>query len=186
MRIPTERKVPAMRNRQLVPLVTVFLLIVALVLSVTVAYARYREELTGDLGFQAKPLAPVAFTKETWEKTDDSLRLTFSVEKTDAKCRVYLAVSEGFTAMDQVIVTLTIPGEEPLQLVAAGERIPAASGIYNLFGDGYVFRFIDGQTGQELPMELLTDTEYVLSINGLEDAIEYTGLLRLFIERIEE
>lgn len=175
-----------MRKRRLSHLLTVLLLITALLLSVGVAYARYREELSGDIGFQAKPLEPVAFTEETWRRTGDSVYLDFSVGQTNSKCRIYLAFSEGFTVMDHVSVSLLLPGEESEQIAAIGEPIPTASGVYGLFGAGYVFRFLDTQTGQELPLELQPDAVYTLMINGLEDAAEQTGLVRLFVERIEE
>ena len=175
-----------MCNRRLIYWLTAFLLLVALVLSVSVAYARYREELIGDFGIQAKPLEPVSFTKETWTRTEDSLELAFSVGQVESGFRIYLAMSEGFTDMEKVSVSLAIPNEAMTQLPATGEKIQPASGIYHLFGDGHVFRFLDVQTGQELFVELQPDVTYVLTISGLEDAAEHTGLVRLFVEYAED
>lgn len=175
-----------MGKNRIVWLLAAILLTAALVFSVGSAYARYREEFSGDFIFQAKPLDTLDFSQEQWQRTEDGYALTFSMLRDEPRCRVFLAASQGISAPENLTVTLTIPGEEPVILQATAEQIPEVSALSALFGAGYVFRFLDEQTGQELTLELTAEAVYTLTVQGLESAAQQTSLLRLFVEYVPE
>ena len=174
-----------MRNKR-IWLLTAILVTAALVLSVGSAFARYREEFSGDFPFRAKPLNALTFAQDAWKQTENGCTLTFSMNQDEPRCRCFLAVSAGISKPEQLTVTLTLPGEEPLILLATAEPIPEVSGLSALFGSGYVFRFLDEQTQQELTLELKAETAYTLTVQGLESAAQQTSLLRLFVEYVPE
>lgn len=174
-----------MRNKRIWLLVAI-LVTAALVLSVGSAFARYREEFSGDFLFQAKPLNSLAFVQEEWKQTENGYTLTFRLNQDEPRCRCFLAVSEGISKPEQMTVTLTLPEDEPVILLATAEQIPEVSGLSALFGSGSVFRFLDEQTQQELTLELKAETEYTLTVQGLEAAAQQTSLLRLFVEYVPE
>lgn len=188
-------------------LISILFLTAAMVLSVGTAYARYREEITGDQAFQVKPLEQLTFATQQWEQNDQGdYILTFTMAESEEDCRMYLAVSEGVTVPEGLTVTLTLPAEEttqiledgtvatvvndPVVLTAEVQQITEGSSLYSLFGSGYVFRFYDRvndpETGEETLEELLLDFEkevtYTLTVKGLSKATEQTSLLRLFVE----
>lgn len=194
-------------NRRWTWLLTAVLLTVALVLSVGTAFGRYRSEIFGNLNFQVKAMEQLTFQTQQWAQAEDgSYTLTFTMAEAAENCRMYMAVSEGVTAPESLTVTLTVPpapaedGQqteaedqtaaepetqtpgEPIVLTATMQQITAGSSLYGLFGSGYVFRFADVETGEELFLDLTTDFTYTLTINGLQIAAEQTSLLRLFVE----
>lgn len=193
----------------------IFVLVAAaLVLSIGTAYARYREEIIQNLNFQVRPIESLQLSDQTWTQGEDgSYVLTFTMTEAVEDCRVYLAVSKGVTQPDALTVTLQLPpdpnaaetdgptettvptdpetGEtiaaEPQfeSLTATVEEIPNISALGALFGSGYVYRFLDGDTETENRSEIIFDLaagEYVLTVSGLENAANTTSLLRLFIE----
>lgn len=186
-------------------MVTLGVLATAVVLLIGSAYARYREELVGDQSFQVKPGQQLAFATQQWQQDEDGNRiLTFSMEKAAENCRVFLAVSEGVTAPENLQVTLTLPAEgtvaasengteavtvnAPVTLTAKGEAIMPGSSLYSVFGSGYVFRFYEpgaeGQTPVEMALDLKSEEVYTLTISGLSAATEQTSLLRLFVDHM--
>lgn len=193
-------------NRRLMWLLTVIVLMAALTLSVGTAYARYRTEILGDLAFQVKPLEQLTFASQQWEQSEDGSHvLTFTMAEAAQSCRMYLAVSEGITVPASLTVTLTMPPEEgqqtqtqtetqppagtepetpaePIVLTAVMEQITEGSSLYALFGSGYVFRFCNAETGEEMFLDLTTDFTYTLTVSGLQSAAAQTSLLRLFVE----
>lgn len=173
-----------MRHNQRVTLLLTVLLLTAVVALSLGVHARYREEITGDPAFQIKPMEQLHIVQQQWRQTEDASVLTFSLEKA-AKTHVYLALSEGITAPENVEVLLTLPGEKPVTLRATGTEIPEVSGLKALFGSGYVFRFLDPETGEEQILELPAQ-ECVLTVRGLDTAAEQTSLLRLFVEYAQE
>ena len=174
-----------MGNRRLTALWAAALALVLIIalLSAT-AYARYRAELTSDVQFQAKPLEQIKLAGQTWKSQEDGCVLTFSLKENAGVCRVYLAVSEGITAPEALQVTLTVPGEEPVILEGVQTPIAEGSAIDALFGPGTVFRFTGEAEREELQLELTADTQYTVTVRGLESAAEQTSLLRLFIEHV--
>ncbi len=186
-------------------LIVILLLGAAIGLSIGTAYGRYREEITGDQSFQVKPLEQLTFATQQWQQNDaGDYVLTFTMAEAAEICRMYLAVSEGVTAPEQLQVTLILPAkesteasedgtestvtQEPVVLTATARQITQASSLYSLFGSGYVFRFYDGtedaEAGEEIILNLLTETTYTLTISGLSTAAEQTSLLRLFIDYV--
>ncbi len=167
----------------------VVLLLLAVILSLGLTYARYRTEIVGDLAFSAKPLEQLTLSGQSWKTTDGADVLTFSLEQSAENVRLYLAVSEGVAVSDAVTVSLTLPsaeeGGEDVVVQAAAQKIEEGSALHTLFGAGYVFRFTDEVSGQELLQDLQADTAYVLTVTGLDTAVEHTSLLRLFIERTQ-
>lgn len=177
----------------------------AMILLVGTAYARYREELVGDQAFQAKPAEALTFASQQWQVDEDGNRvLTFSLAQTAEDCRVYLAVSEGVTAPENLQIMLTLPAEptvsvaedgtetvaapEPETLIAQAEAITQGSALYSLFGPGYVFRFYEtegSEAGEQISaekrMDLKSEAIYTLTVSGLSSAVEQTSLLRLFV-----
>jgi hypothetical protein len=173
-----------MRRNHRIPLLLTALLLIAVVALSLGVYARYREEISGDPAFQVKPMAQLRIAQQKWQQAEDAAVLTFSMEQA-AQTHVYLAMSEGVTAPGNVEVLLTLPGVEPVTLLATGSEIPEVSGLKALFGSGYVFRFLDPETGEEQILELPTE-ECVLTVRGLDAATEQTSLLRLFVEYAQE
>ena len=181
-----------MSKRSLLSLIGAGILIVAAVaLGFSGAFARYLEMLTGDQAFSAKPLDALEITQQ-WVKVDDAYVLTFTGGEQAKNCRIYLAVSEGITNADSLQVELQLPAAEttdPEQpespqvqtLTAVASPIEEGSSIYNLFGSGTVFQYLDAQTQEEWVFDLSQDP-YVITVRGLDSAAELTSLIRLFVE----
>lgn len=70
----------------------------------------------------------------------------------------------------------------PVVLTATMEKITEGTALYATFGSGYVFRFYDAETGNEITLDLVAESAYVLTVTGLQSAAEQTSLLRLFVE----
>ena len=101
-----------MSKRSLLSLIGAGILIVAAVaLGFSGAFARYLEMLTGDQAFSAKPLDALEITQQ-WVKVDDAYVLTFTGGEQAKNCRIYLAVSEGITNADSLQVELQLPAAE--------------------------------------------------------------------------
>ena len=160
-------------------------MVVSAVLAVGTAYARYREVLTGDPVFQVRPADVLTIAQAQWQQTEDAHLLTFTMEKSTAGCRVFLAVSEGVHDPQALTVTLTLPGDTPVVLQATPTEIPEGTPLYKQFGPGCVFRFTDPAIGGEAALNLTTQP-YILKVEGLGEAAGQTSLLRLFVERIHE
>ncbi len=177
------------KQKHIALLAVVILLLTAVILSLGLTYARYRTEIVGDLAFSAKPVEQPVLSGQSWNTTQDADVLTFSLEKSAENVRLYLAVSEGVVISDAVTVSLTLPaaedGGEETVVQAAAQEIEEGSALHTLFGAGHVFRFVDEVSGQELLQDLQADTAYVLTVTGLDTAVEHTSLLRLFIERMQ-
>lgn len=156
---------------------------IVVVLSAGVAYARYMDKTSGSLSFRIKGLPELEMAQQEWKQVgEQTYALTFRMKNAAENCVIFLAMSEGISAPEQIQVYLTLPGGVTLQ--ATGEAIFPESNLYSAFGGGYVFRFLDGASGQERILDLTTQ-EYVLNVVGLASAAEEISLLRVFIEYAE-
>ena len=162
-------------------LLALALVCVAVMLCAVAAYARYMDQTGEGLSFQVKGLPELKMADQQWRQIgENTYTLTFTMENEAENCVLFLALSEGISAPEQIQVYLSLEDGQLLQ--ATGERIEAGSDLANVFGGGYVFRFVDAETGQERVLDLTTDQEYALNVVGLPTAEEQISLLRVFIE----
>lgn len=175
-----------MKQKRIVLLLTALVLVAAAVaVAVSPAMARYREEITGDMIFQARPVEPLAFAVEQWTANDDgSYTLTFSLNQDVNGCHIYLAVSEGVSNPEALTVTLTVPDHASQLLEGTCEAIPVPSNLNNIFGPGHVFRFYTEFNGEEFPFVAEKYQQFTLTVTGLKSAADANSLLRLFVEQI--
>lgn len=182
------------KRSQLLLRVGMLAIIAVAVVACGSVFARYLEMFSEDQSFQAKPLdAPVLPQK--WKQVDDAYVLKFGKSQEASLCRAYLAVTEGVTDVDALTVELTVPvvGEatddqqyapkQTVTLQAQCEAITEGSTIYNVFGAGTVYRFIDPETGEERSFDLSLGS-YTLTVRGLDSAAELASLLRFFVEYV--
>lgn len=172
-----------MKHRRILLALATVIMVAAVVLSAGVAYARYMDKTSGDFAFKVKGLPELAMTQQEWQQIgENTYTLTFTMKNAVENCVLFLAMSEGISAPEQIQVYMSLPGGAYLQ--ATGEAILPGSDLYATFGGGYVFRFLDGETGEERTLDLTTQ-EYALNVVGLESAVEEISLLRVFIEYAE-
>lgn len=191
-----------MRNKKIIVLLLVAILLMAsAALMFTPATARYRAELLEDLIFRAKPLDKLCFSASNWVVVEAGGTLTFSMIKDVEKCRVYLAVSEGIAAPENLQVFLMLPGETSVVLEATCRPIPEASELGRRFGLGYVYYFYiesefpegtglpEATEGSEEREEWVfspkANERFTLMVIGLESAAQEVSLMRLFVEKVE-
>ncbi len=174
-----------MSKVKLVHRTVVMVLALVLTISATIAYARYREELEADQGFAARPLELVKLDAGQWQYVDGKFTMEFTVEKTVEACRVYVAVSQGMSAPDEVKIELTTPTQEILDYTVLYEEIYRGTTLYGIFGPGHVYRFTNGTTDQELNFSLIAGEQYTISVEGLDAATQEDCLLRVFVEGIK-
>ncbi|MBQ8611078.1 MAG: hypothetical protein IJ412_05130 [Oscillospiraceae bacterium] len=173
------------KRKSLLIAAAVIFLLAAVLLSFGAGYARYRTEIKGDLEFGIQPLDLPEIEQIAWKQDGEGYILVFKPNRSMLDCRLYLAVSEGVTSPESMVVELSyMQDTEAIQLRAVMEPITEASGLKMQFGPGYVFRFYDPVTGEEHLMDLVADGEnaYSLAVTGLDSAAEYQSLLRLFVE----
>lgn len=139
-----------MRKRKLYTLPGIVCLIIMLVLSSGVAYARFQENVTNTLLFQpAMPEHLVLNQQDGWLTQGQISTISFSLNNTGTEQKVgkiYLLVSQGIPHESDLSVTLK-QGEN--QYNAKAEPITTGTALHKSFGDGWIYRFVD-KTGQEL------------------------------------
>lgn len=157
--------------------------LVLMVVYAGVAYARYQETLVFDQGFVAKPLEQVAFGSCQWQVNDRESVLEFTMSEDLEDCKIYIAVSQGVSNPEALEISLSRPGETGDNIyVAIPEPIDKGTSLCNTFGEGYVFRFYDVETGDEIEWEFNSHETYSLYVSQLDDATEYPSLIRVFVE----
>ena len=153
----------------------------AVMLFAVTAYARYMDQTGAGLSFQVKGLPELEMATQTWEKVgENTYTLIFTMENDADSCVLFLAVSQGVSVPEQIQVYLSLENDQILR--ATGTQIQPNSDLANVFGEGYVFRFLDAETGEECILDLEAGREYALNVVGLDSAAEQTSLLRVFIE----
>ena len=159
---------------------SVLLMTTALLLATGTAWARYRAEIDMLLNFKAKKPVTVSvgqIDSETseftipgelaWEMTEGQQKLRFAVAncekadefpKEDQRFQVRLVGGLGiWTGEAPAAITLTIHADtadgEPTVVEAQPVRIQEETLMYNTFGDGWIFCFLD-EDGEELSWTL--------------------------------
>lgn len=173
-------KSPIKRN---IASILVLVLVVLVIVYAGVAYARYLETLVFNQEFVAKPLEQVAFGSSQWQVNDRESVLEFTMSEELEACRIYIAVSQGVSNPEALEISLSKPGEtEDNTYIAVPEPIDKRTSLYKIFGEGYVFRFYDAETGEEIEWEFNPHDTYTISLSQLDDATEYPSLIRVFVE----
>lgn len=173
----------------------VLLTVGCLAVGVGTAYARYREEVDGDMGIQAKNTAKVYLWAGNdpeaeyvpgagaWVEKEGNLELAFLVTNTDStrkfpsgdqQFRLRLVGSPGAWVEDgENLLRLTYTvGETTETLQAQVTRILPDTPLYTQFGDGWLFTFPD-ETGAE--------TRWTL-----EGGIRSTAAMQLVLENPQQ
>ncbi len=166
-----------MKNKRLLWITAIALMVLAVTVSAGVAYARYMDRVNQDFFLTVKAQPELALAHQVWTQDGDDYVLEFQMVAAAENCRVFLAVSEGVTAPENLQVSLTMP-DGSTTLFAAGTEILETSSLYHTFGGGYVFHFPDVLD--------LTSQSYTLRVEGLTAAAQEASLLRLFIEYAKE
>ena len=168
-----------MKSRKLSRALVGSLLAVVMVVTAVAVSARYLDTIQDSFAIGVKPYHGVAFQQQSWQQNEDDCTFSFQLAQPASNCRIYLAASAGVVQADSLTVALLLPDETVLQ--AQAEQITEDSDLYRMFGAGYVFRFRDAQTGEELQMDLSTEA-YDLRVSGMDGAATQTSLLRVFVE----
>lgn len=162
------------------------LCLVAVVLTLGVAQARFRENLTEALPFQ--PHMPEDFILQqdaAWETTGKTSTLHFSLKNTaehPQQGEIYLLASQGIQSGDALNVVLT---HEGIRYAATAQRIPEGSVLHKNFGDGWVYRFLDGN-GAELfwPVGAGEQQDYQVTVQSKTEISQHS-LIRLVASKTE-
>ena len=185
------------------------LALMLLVSAVGVSYARYRIEQTENIAYTAGAPAQVYLGKMgvsannkpvfdpdalgAWETVGGEAKLEFAVAngtttkryaKEDLTFSVRLTGGLGLGSAEAISVTLHIPQEEGQEQTVAGTamRILPDSPLFNMYGEGWVYRFLT-EDGQEyvLPLEGGKLNYVNLYITADTTAITAPSLLRLVV-----
>ena len=168
-----------MKNRKWPGAVIVGILVVVMITTAGLVSARYMESIQDFFGISIKPYHGVSFQHQEWQQQDDGCIFSFQLAQSTRDCRVYLAVSEGVAKAELLDIRLMLSDNTILQ--AQAEKIAEDSQLHRVFGAGYVFRFRDAQTGEEILMDFSTEVQ-TLHISGIDGATVQTSLLRVFVE----
>ena len=174
-----------MNKRNMLPLLVMLCVIGALILTIGVSYARFRENWTETLPFQPEGEENLVLHQDSnWVETQDARELAFSLKNTDTEAAtgaVYVLVSQGMESPDKLHITLTAQGRT---YTGQAQSIVEGSALHKSFGDGWVYRFLDNQ-GQEITWELdpAQQQNFVLTVENREE-INYHSLLRLVAKKI--
>lgn len=175
-----------MNKRNMFPLLVMLCVIGALILTVGVSHARFRENWTETLPFQPEGEENLVLRQDgNWVEDQNTRQLAFSLENTDTEAAtgtVYVLVSEGIESPDKLYITLTAQGQ---QYTAQAQPITEGSPLHKSFGDGWAFRFLDHE-GQEKTWEFGPDERqnFVLTVESREE-INYHSLLRLVAKKTQ-
>lgn len=160
--------------------ITAVLLVLTAVGAVGVSYARYRYDQTETLTYIAGQPAQVYLGKMTvsannkplfdptavgaWETVDGISKMEFTVANgtttkrytaNDIVVSVRVTGGLGMGSAAAAPITLHIPQEEGEELTVVGqaERIMPDSPLFNVYGEGWVYRFLTPE-GEELQLPL--------------------------------
>lgn len=176
-----------MKKNNIFPLLVIGTLAAMLVLSVGITQARFRENLKETVPFRPEEAETLVLQEKTaWETVGNTSTLSFAVENTGdvrENGRVYMLASQGIQSGEKLTVTLT---QAQQVYTAAAEPIPEGSTLYKSFGEGWIYRFFDGQ-GQELiwPVEANGQLTYQLSVKS-NASIGYDSLIRVIAEKVTQ
>ena len=105
-----------MNKRNMFPLLVMLCVIGALILTVGVSHARFRENWTETLPFQPEGEENLVLHQDgNWVEDQNTRQLAFSLENTDTEAAtgtVYVLVSEGIESPDKLYITLTAQGQQ--------------------------------------------------------------------------
>lgn len=176
-----------MNKRNMFPLLVMLCVIGALILTVGVSQARFRENWTETLPFQPEGEENLVLHQDSnWVENQGLRQLTFSLKNTDTEAsggEIYVLVSNGIEDPDKLKITLITQGS---RYTAQAQSIVPGSVLHKSFGDGWVYRFLDDQ-GQEKtwtlqPADLQT---FVLTVENSEE-IHYHSLMRLVAKKTQD
>lgn len=169
-----------MNKRNMFPLLVALCIVGALVLTVGVSQARFRENWTETLPFQPEGEENLILHQDgDWIAEQNTRKLTFSLENTDTQVsegKIYILVSEGIEAPEKLNITLTAPDG---QYIAQAQPIVPGSVLHMRFGDGWAYRFLNTQ-GQEKTWTLQPSGQQSFDLTVEHSGeINYHSLLRV-------
>lgn len=175
-----------MRKKNIFPLLVMLCVIGTLILTVGVAQARFRENWTETLPFQAEGNENLVLQQESgWVQTQTAQQVTFSLENTDTEVaagEIYVLVSQGLENPDKLRITLTA---EEKNYTAQAQAIVPGSALHRSFGNGWVYRFPDNQGQKTIwTLEPAGEQSFVLTVEADEE-IHYHSLLRLVVQKTQ-
>ena len=176
-----------MKKNNILPLLVIGLMVGVLVLSIGLAQARYRENLKETVPFQVEEAETLTLREQTgWATNGNISTLTFSVENTGQERengKIYMLASQGLQSGEKLTVTLT---QSQQVYTAVAERIQEGSALYKSFGDGWIYRFLDGQGKEHTwPIEAGSQLTYQLKVQSNSE-IGYDSLIRLIAAKETE
>ena len=162
------------------------LCVATLLLTVGTTLARFRENVTDSLAFQSETPESLTLRSDSGWLTQGSVSaLSFTLENTTQQLetgKIYLLASQGIQSGSNLQMILTC---EENQYTAVAQAIKKGSALYQSFGAGWVYRFVDEQ-GQELlwPIQAQSERAYLLTVES-ENNGDYHSLLRLVATKSE-
>ena len=177
--------------------IVALLVVGCLLMAVGVSFARYRDDLKGDIQIQPEQPAEVYLgcvaegtfvnQQSAWTEIDGKMQLSFAVSngiaqdsfsQQDQQARLRIVASLGaWSESTTDTIYLTVDGQT---YTAVAERIPEGSALHTQFGDGWILRFQDAQ-GEEpvwtLPAEQWSYISMLMYFDAA--AIPDTSLLQL-------
>ena len=176
-----------MKKRNMFPLLVMLCVIGALILTVGISQARFRENWTETLPFQPQGEENLVLHQDSnWVEDQGTRKLTFTLGNTDTEAsggQIYVLVSQGVEDPDKLEITLTAQGR---QYTAQAQPIVPGSALHRSFGDGWAYRFLDDQ-GQEKTWTLQPAQEqtFYLTVESSEQ-IHYHSLMRLIVKKTQD
>lgn len=175
-----------MKKINMFPLLIMLCVIGAVILTVGVSQARFRENWTETLPFQPEEEEKLVLHQDSqWIEHQNTRRLAFSLENTGTEAsngKIYVLVSQGAEKAETLQITLTAQGQS---YTAQAQAILEGSALHKSFGNGWVYRFLDDQ-GQEKVWSLQAAGQqaFQLTVENSED-LHYHSLLRLVAKKAE-
>ena len=175
-----------MNKRNMFPLLVMLCVIGALILTVGVSQARFRENWTETLPFQPEGEENLVLHQDSnWVEDQGTRKLTFSLENTDTEAaagEIYVLVSKGIESPDKMNIILTVQGRN---YTAQAQPIVPGSALHRSFGDGWAYRFLDSQGKEKAwKLEPADEQTFVLTVENSEE-IQYHSLLRLVAKKTQ-
>ena len=175
-----------MKIKKLLALLGMLCLVGALVLTFAMAQARFRENITETLPFQPHMSEDFILQQGvTWEISGDKRTMSFSLKNTASypqQGQIYLLASEGIQSGDTLGVVLVHQG---IRYTATPQPIPEGSALHKNFGNGWIYRFLDGN-GTDIPwtVEAGGQQSYEITVQS-RNQIEQHSLIRLVATKTE-
>lgn len=169
-----------MRKRNILSLLTLLCLVAAVILSIGVAQARFRENWKENLPFQSADITALVLRQDgDWTTSGNQSTIGFSLENTEGESQqgeIYLLATLGIEQPERMEVALTVEGTT---YIAQAQPIAEGSLLQKSFGDGWVYRFMDAQ-GQERtwPVGAKQQRTFQLTVKTDEE-FSYHSLIRL-------